>query len=290
MITLSRTLGAITMAALLSACGGGGGGGPRTEFNYQPFDSTVAGQSRIAAVGLIRLDGDFGPEGSEVVTGTLQREDRTLTVTLDGAGQITGVFDPDTERWKSSDTVVMAYADLSGNFDFFIPVQVAYGGLNGFSDPYVIGVVSRTEDLPSTGTFVFDGSAMVGANLSANTATTNSYSQSSGTLVLRGNFGSSHVNGTISGLAGMPFTTVQLTDLQMSGGADATFALDSDSTITFSNGSGAVVPNTGDGTTNYASGAFFGGDGSGPVEAGGVFAVVGEDGNIWGIFAADDRR
>ena len=163
MITLSRTLGAIAMGVTLSACGSGGDGAPQTVFNYQPFDSTVAGTSRIAAVGLVRLDGDAGPEGTEVVTGTLQREDRTLTVTLDGAGQITGIYDADTEIWTSGDTRVSAYPALSGNFDFFIPVQVAYGGQNGFSDPYLLGVVSRTEDLPSSGSASYSCSAMSSA-------------------------------------------------------------------------------------------------------------------------------
>ena len=288
MITLSRTLGAITMAALLSACGGGGGGGPRTEFNYQPFDSTVAGQSRIAAAGLTRTDVDENPDGTEVRTGTLQREDRTLTVTLDEAGQITGVFDADTESWTSGTTTVTSYSALTGNFDFFIPVQVSVDG--GASNPYVLGVVSRTEDLPASGTVVFTGSARVGANLSADGVSPNTYSESAGSLNLSANFGNDHVTATISGLTGMPFTIVRMTNLQISGGSDATFALDGGSTVTFSNTGGAVVPFTGAGTVNSASGAFFGGDGNGPVEAGGVFAVVGEDGNIWGIFAADDRN
>ena len=282
----SKIIGALAVGGLLAACGGGGDSGPRTVFNYQDFNSRVAGESRVAATGLTRTLTDGPADGTEVVLGTLDREPRTISVTVDNAGTITGIYDADNDQWTDGATVVTAYEDLTGNFDFMLPVQIS---ANGESNPYLLGVISRTEDLPTgSGTSTYSGSAMIGAIMSPDGVAPAEFSESSGDLDLEVSFSTSHATAIISSLSGMPFDSVTLQDLQISAGTDATFTFDGGSSIIFLEGGGAFTPQIGDYTTS-ADGAFFGGDPDGPVEAGGAFAVVGEDGNIWGIFAADRR-
>lgn len=283
----SKLFGAIAVSGLLAACGAGGqGGGPQTVFNYQDINSEVAGTSRVAAVGLTRTQTDGATDGTEAVLGTLDRAPRTLTITVDNAGQITGIYNADTEQWTDGTKVVGPYPILTGNFDFMLPVEVS---ANGESNPYILGVVSRTEDLPtSNGTTTYSGSAMVGAIMSADGVAPATFAESSGSLNLQASFSTSHVTAAITGLTGMSFDTIRLQDLQISAGSDATFTFDGGSTIVFLDGDNEMIPYIGNFSTS-ADGAFFGGDPNGPVEAGGVFAVVGDDGNIWGIFAADQR-
>ena len=289
MTNYSRHLGAAALISLLAACGGGGDG-PRTVFNYQTFDSTVPGQSRVAAVGLTRSDPDpDGPaDGTEVVLGTLDRAPQTLTVTVDNAGAITGIYDPNTEIWTDAGGAkVYANTALTGNFQFTLPVIIEDS--DGLNNTYVLGVIARTQDLPSTaGTTTYSGSAIVNGIFSSDGIEPPTKFDSSGDLDLEVSFSTDHVKAIISALSGMPFDSIELTDLQISSGADATFAFDAGSIITFRSGGGTVTPAIGAYTTS-ANGAFFGGDQNGPVEAGGAFAVDGQTGNIYGIFAADER-
>lgn len=282
-----KTIGATAITGLLAACGGGGeGGGPRTVFTYQEFTSTVPGESRVAAAGLTRTATNAPAEGTEVVLGTLDRETRLLTVTLDTGGAISGTYDADTQTWTDGTTTVGNYAGLTGNFDFILPVEVS---ANGESNPYIIGVISRTEDISRVaGITSYSGTAQVDALISADGVATPAFFNSGGNLDMQARFSNNHVTAIISGLTGMPFDTIELRNLQISGGADATFTFDAGSTILFTSGGDAFTPQIGTATTS-ADGAFFGGDTLGPLEAGGAFAVDGETGNIWGIFAADDR-
>ena len=287
MITLSRTLGAITMAALLSACGGGGGGGPRTEFNYQPFDSRVAGQSRIAAVGLVQDEGSGIPTSTRSVLGTL---DRGQTSTLSINGVIVNGVEVSEQVWSDGngnrvDLNNTLFREL--DLQFSIPVDVSFA--SGLSGQHMVGVVSRSEDLPN-GSAVYFGAADIDAILRPTIDSEEQFMNSSGSLTLTARFGTDHVDATITGLVGMPFTSIELRNLEISSGSDALFGWDAGSTIVFLNDGGTVTPLIGSDPNYAASGAFFGGDGNGPVEAGGVFAVDGEDGNIWGIFSANNRR
>ncbi len=283
----TKLFGAAAISVAMAGCGGGGsGGGPQTVFEYQTFSSTVAGTSRVAAAGLTRTQTDSPTDGTEVVLGTLDRAPRTLSVTVDNAGAITGIYDAANEQWTDGTTVVTAYTDLTGNFDFVLPVQVS---ANGQSNPYILGVVARNEDLPTgSGTATYSGSAMVGALMSADGVATPAFSESSGSLDLQVSFSTSHLTAAITGLTDMPFDSVTLQDLQISTGSDVTFTFDNGSSIVFLDGGNAFTPQIGASAT-AADGAFFGGDQNGPLEAGGAFAVDGETGNIWGIFVADER-
>lgn len=287
-LTLKTT--ALTAAAsLLAACGGGGGtgsttSGPSTIFTYQVFASEVPGTSDIAAAGWTRSNPDAAPDGTEVLVGTLSRADQSLAI----AGIIASVAqDPDTGNWVSGGTTVSPSTVLSSNqFTFLIPVTVTENA--GSAGTYVIGVVSRTQDFPEVGggTVSYTGPASVGGQLGSAEPF-----ESSGNLTITADFDSDLLDVAIDGLTqnSIPFSSVDITGLVIASGADATFASTGSTVFSFEGTSGTYVPPTGAGTTQSASGAFFGGDNSGPLEAGGAFSVSGNTGNIYGIFAADER-
>lgn len=279
MIFPTKTAGACAAIALLSACGGGGGGGPQTVFTYQPLGvDTVAGESDVAAVGYVR-NGATLVGATEIQVGTLDRQSQQLTI---GDVVIDGVYDDENGSWTGNDTVVTGDPESFGseNFAFLVPVNVEPLN-NGPTSRYIIGVVSRTQDLPTGGTFTFNGSAEVTAILEGQA----DRAESGGTLVLTSDFQTDLVNATISDLGGsLPFNRVELQGMTIgSTGTGATF---SGGTIAFLDPDGIVTPIPGT-TMPSASGAFFGGDPRGPVEVGGAFTVIGSDNinNIFGIFA-----
>lgn len=282
-----KTYGAFAAVALLAACGGGGDG-PKTVFTYQTFGSEVPGTSTIAAAGLTRPSVDEYPDGTAVEVGTLERG--TISV-LNIAGIIASGAEGPDNVWTDGTTTVAKSDILVGNFDFLVPVTVTGGGGAG---TYIVGVVSRVEDLPTTtpGTFIYSGTARVEGILDSGSATPNSFG-SDGELTLSAKFEDSLVSLVIAQLndAGMPFDTVTINDLAISTGANATFASNDGSTFAFANGSTPYTPDFGASFNESASGAFYGGDAIAPSEAGGAFAVVGANGNtIYGIFAADERQ
>jgi hypothetical protein len=288
-----KKIGAVTAIGLLMACGGGGGG-PQTVFTYQDIDSTVPGSSTMVAAGLTRSDPSGLPDGTTVATGTLDREPRTLSI---NGVVVNGVYQQADGSWTAGGTTVSPstlgiFANTS-TYDFFIPVIVDNGE---FASNYIVGVVSRTEDFPTSGGAVnYTGVARVEGILGGDGSTPGTGFGSDGTLVLTADFSNSLVDAVISGLSGanIDFDTVRINDLAISTGANATFASTGASAIVFEDGGGVVTPLGAD-PTESASGAFFGGNPSGPdgpVEAGGVFAVNGDNGNtIFGIFAADERQ
>ncbi|WP_019955934.1 hypothetical protein [Yoonia vestfoldensis] len=276
----TKTFGACAAIALLSACGGGGGGGPQTVFTYQTFgNSAVAGESTLAGVGIVQGEGGVATN-TVIEIGTLDRQSRQLTI---GDVVIDGVFDENQRTWTDGTTFVSeSRLFASDNFQFMIPVQVS--GINGGSDaPYIIGVVSRTQDLPAGGTFIFAGRAQVSALLEGQEGR----ADRTGNMTLTSNFQTDLVDVTISGLdGGLSFDEVRLNGLNVTNtNGNATF---SGGTITFRNGTEVVQPIRNDPRPS-ASGAFFGGDPSGPTEVGGVFTVIGENdiNNIFGIFAGN---
>lgn len=276
----TKTLGACAAIALLSACGGGGGGGPQTVFTYQTLGSPVPGESTLAAVGLTRSGPDAGlADGTEVIIGKIERQTGRLTI----GTEIVDAEEVSPNVWRTAGYAV-DQTDILGptNLQFVLPVTVTEIGGTEFASPYIVGVVSRTQDLPTSGLFSFSGSAFIGSLLE-NPA---GGAESAGTLRLDARFGSgSGVNATITGLnANMPFTRVELQNMTISSTeGNATFSggsisfFDDDRLV-------ATVPN---GPTLSTSGAFFGGDPRGPTEVGGVFTVIGENdiNNIFGIFA-----
>lgn len=288
----TKTLGACAAIALLSACGGGGGGGPQTVFTYQTLGSRVAGPSDVAAVGLEQGAGGVATN-TTIKVGTLDRQSRQLRI---NDILIDGVFDEAEKTWTDGTTFVAESGLFSTNgFQFLLPVTVSTTNGDGAS-PFIIGVVSRTQDLPASGTFTFGGNAQVSAILEGQP----DRAEGDGTLVLTSNFQTDRVNATISGLGGgLPFDTVQLTGMTI--GTTGTGATFSGGTITFLNNTNVVTPIL-NGPQSSTSGAFFGGDtngpsgvSSGPTEVGGAFTVIGSDSinninNIFGIFAGESRN
>ena len=284
-----KTYSAVIVIGLLAACGGGGGGGPETVFTYQTLESEVPGTSTIAAAGLTQSDPSGLPDGTEVQVGTLDRAPRTLSI----AGVIVdGIFQQSDGSWSAGGTTVSP-SELSvfantGTYDFFLPVTVDDGD---FAGTYIVGVVSRTQDLPTTtGTVDYTGQARVEGILGSDGVSPGNAFGSDGDLTLTADFANGLVDVVIDELYenGMPFDTVRVDDLVISSGANATFERTGTGFTSFANGLTPVDPDLGPSTTESASGAFFGGDPNGPVEAGGVFSVNGANGNtIYGIFAAD---
>jgi hypothetical protein len=289
-----KTIGAATTIGLMAACGGGGDS-PQTVFTYQDFNSDVPGTSTVAAVGLSQSDPSGLPDGTAVDIGTLDREPRTLSI---NGVIVDGVYQQADGSWTANGTTVSpSTMDIFSNtstYDFFVPVIVTASG--GFASNYIVGVVSRTEDFPTTaGEVTYNGVARVEGIVGGDGSTAGTSFGSDGTLVLTADFSNNLVDAVISGLSGanVDFDTVRINDLAISTGANATFASTGASAIVFEDGGDTVTPLGAD-PTQSASGAFFGGNPSGPdgpVEAGGVFVVNGDNGNtIFGIFAADGRQ
>ncbi|MEJ8562151.1 hypothetical protein QTO30_13570 [Yoonia sp. GPGPB17] len=283
-----KTYSAMMVIGLLAACGGGGGGGPQTVFTYQTFENRVPGTSTIAAAGLTRSAPSGLPDGTEVQVGTLDREPRTLSI----AGVIVEGELQSNGTWLGSNGTIVSPSELAvfanTNYDFLLPVTVDDGDFEG---NYIVGVVSRTQDLPTdSGTVNYTGQARVDVILGGDGATPGDAFGSDGELTLTADFANGLVDVVIDELNenGMPFDTVRIDDLVISSGANATFERTGTGFTSFASGLTPVEPALGPSTTESASGAFFGGDPNGPVEAGGVFSVNGANGNtIFGIFAAD---
>jgi hypothetical protein len=283
----TKTFGACAAIALLSACGGGGGGGPQTAFTYQTLGSPAPGTSDVAAVGLEQGEGGVATD-TRIEVGTLDRESRQLRI---NGILIDGAFDQEQNIWTDGTTFVAESGLFSTNgFQFLLPVTVSATNGDNASN-YIIGVVSRLQDVPTTGQFTFRGDASVGGVLE------NPYNQvaGEGDLVLTARFaGTRGVDVTLENFDGnLPFDRVQITGMTIAtSGPNATF---SGGTITFIGPDVPVTLSPG-ATTSSASGAFFGGDtngpsgvSSGPTEVGGVFTVIGSDNinNIFGIFAGN---
>ena len=289
-----KTYTAVTLIGLLAACGGGSGGGgaPRTVFNYQTLESVVPGSSTIVAVGLTQSDTGL-PDGTDLVSGTLDRVSRKLSI--DGV-VVDGVFQTASGSWTDGTTTVspsnLAIFANTATYDFFVPVTVEQGGLES---QYIFGVVSRTQDLPTspdTTAFTYNGVARVDGILGSDGIARGTAIGSDGRLSLTADFARGLVDVVINRLndTGMPFDTVRIDNLVLSTGFNATFERNGTGFITFEGG----TPSLGASTTESASGAFFGGAVNeivAPSEAGGVFTVNGENGNvIYGIFAGDRVR
>lgn len=278
-----KLIAGLGIALGLSACNGSGDG-PNTVFTYQPIDSTVSGDSTVRAVGVAQEAGN-----SIVVKnmqGTLTRENQALEI----AGLIVDTDGSSRGVWSDGTTTVAASGApaFSGVYDYVLPVEVTSGGL---TNTYLIGVATRHQDLPSSGSATFTGQSIVNGILTGGGTGSSSF-EASGDLSLTADFAAGVVDVVMENLAGTgaPIDEIAIGGLSIvNGGGDAIFAADSQSTIQFESG-GTVVTPIGDPTSFDATGAFFGGDESGPLEAGGAFQVDGTGGGIFGIFVADDRK
>ncbi len=285
-MTTTGRRGAVALALLtgLAACGGGGDGGPQTVFTYQTFNSTVPGDSTVRAVGFDRDSGGLVID-LENLRGTLTRD----TDALDIAGLIVDANGRSGNTWSDGTTTVSPSnaAAFTGTYDFLIPVTVTRGGL---SDTFLVGVATRHQDLPG-GSATFSGQSAVGGVLTGGGSGASGF-EAVGDLTLSADFTSGLVDVVMESLsgAGVPFDKVTLSDLAILNGAgDAIFADAAGSGIEMTSG-GVVIQPLGTIDDFAATGSFFGGDGNGPAEAGGTFYAEGPDGQIFGIFVADQRN
>ena len=289
-----KTHTAAILIGLLSACGGSDTS-PETVFTYQYLASNVPGTSTIVAAGLTQSSQSGLPDITNLVSGTFNRVSRELSI--DGI-VVDGTLKASGDWTDGTTTVSPSSLDIFENtttYDFFVPVTVTK---DSFASQYIFGVASRTQDLPTDTSiqqtaFTFTGVANVQGILGSDGTAAGTAIDSDGLLSLDADFASGLVDIEIYGLSDedMPFDRVKIVDLDISSGINATFGRNDDSFITFEGGDG--TPFLGATTTESASGAFFGGAVNeivAPSEAGGVFTVNGENGNIiYGIFAADGR-
>jgi len=289
-----KTHTAAILIGLLSACGGSDTS-PETVFTYQELASIVPGTSTIVAAGLTQSSQSGLPDITNLVSGTFNRVSRELSI--DGI-VVDGTLKASGDWTDGTTTVSPSSLDIFENtttYDFFVPVTVTK---DSFASQYIFGVASRTQDLPTDSSiqqtaFTFTGVANVQGILGSDGTAAGTAIDSDGLLSLDADFASGLVDIEIYGLSDedMPFDRVKIVDLDISSGINATFGRNDDSFITFEGGDG--TPFLGATTTESASGAFFGGAVNeivAPSEAGGVFTVNGENGNIiYGIFAADGR-
>eukprot|EP01013_Petalomonas_cantuscygni_P039743 TRINITY_DN71303_c0_g1_i1.p1 TRINITY_DN71303_c0_g1~~TRINITY_DN71303_c0_g1_i1.p1 ORF type:complete len:308 (-),score=76.94 TRINITY_DN71303_c0_g1_i1:815-1738(-) len=294
---------ALVAVSLLAACGGGGGGGgPQTVFTSQTFNEfEVAGDSTVRAVGMTRNAGGE-VTGNENRQGTLTRETQALEIAglvidADGVPVIDGER---AQAWSDGSTTVNSNlqpataAIFNGSYDFFLPVEVTRSG--GGAEVYLVGVSSRTADLPATGSAVFSGQASVGGIDDGAGGGSGAF-KATGDTTLTANFGTGLVDVVMDSLqgTGAPIDRIEIANMDITDNAgDAIFSSADLSAITMFDGQTEVTP-IGVLTDFDSTGAFFGGENTaagaplGPVEAGGTFYATGPDGQIWGIFAADER-
>ncbi|WP_322890712.1 MULTISPECIES: hypothetical protein [unclassified Yoonia] len=290
----AKFFGACAAAALLAACGGGGGGGPQTEFTSQQLDSRVPGESDIAAVGLL-VDTDGNPTDTSVAFGKLDRVARTLTI-----GNVVVTGNPNNTVWDGDDYRVERIPGFP-NRAFLIPVTIAdkitaTNPDGGYETQYIIGVVSRTQDLPTGGTVIFDGTARIGGIL----AEPSRIIDANGVMTLTARFaGDRGVDVNLTGLSTGIFNRLEISNLEIvNSNGSATFQDSSATTIRYLNGNTVVSSPIAGTVEQFVDGAFYGGlpNVIGPIEVGGVFTIVGTDqngntvGNIYGIFEGLRRQ
>lgn len=310
-MTLLRSLAPLTLIALLSACGGGGGGGgasggggggstggggsgggapvdPVDPVNpvtgggpsYLGFDSS---SSTVVAVRLVGVD----RSGS---TPTLRNAEGRRQGNTDGLS-IDGLLDDadgrsSTDIWADGTTRIIATEDLTTdpfvgvNGTYAIPVSVNENNSQGGAvrNYSVVGVETRSGDMPSSGTASFEGRATVGQILSGG------FADVRGDARLDASFaGAGDVDVTVDNLpSGLAYDEVRLRNMTISG---ATFE---GGTVTYRSGGSTVTPE-GSGGSDATVGAFYGADGSAPLEAGGAWVTTGANGQIFGTFLTDDR-
>ncbi|PUB17070.1 hypothetical protein [Yoonia sediminilitoris] len=281
MTSFTKTLLTLAGCTLLAACGGGGGGddGPRTVFTNQPLDSRVPGESTIAAAGVVQDPFSGRAANVQVVLGSLDRPTQELDLRelIENGEQI------GENAWRSGSQTVTPVEDgafASSNFAFLVPVNVTTDG--DVAGTYIVGVVSRTQDLPSSGSATFRGPASVSTLLGGTGGA--SYAKASGDATITASFRNETVDLLVEDFSGdtMPFGSIEISDMQISNDSNATFASNGGSSYDI--GSGDIV---GENARLDAEGAFYGGDSNGPAEAGGAFLIKGDDGEVFGVFAGN---
>ncbi|MXU66694.1 transferrin-binding protein-like solute binding protein [Oceanomicrobium pacificus] len=286
-----RTLTAGAALLTLAACGGGGGGGsngPNTVFQYQTFDSTVAGTSNVTAVGLEPGTGGV-PQAAARHTGTMDRTNKALNI----AGLIIDSNGIQGDVWEGSGvTLVKAnHPDLDGTYDYLVPVLASQ---NGGSTIYLVGVTTRSQDVPTRGSATYSGQAVVGYITDVNNGSGGNAGSGGGNMTLTADFLNNNIDMVLSQLAmsGMTFNEVRINGLNIGNGAGggnrSQFSHGGGTTVALRGGE-SLADVIGTTTSTQVRGTFYGGENGAPAEAGASFVVNGSDGVLYGIAAADER-
>lgn len=289
----------LTGVCALAGCGGSGGGGgtmtppmmPAPGFTYQALDSSADVTSDLAG-SAVRTNGGNATLSVTSVTGTL-KHDTGATTLNDGTFTLT---DPDGAQNNvlsdgSGGTSTRGALGFTGTYESVVDYRTTYtqGGTT-FDSIGVGGVVTRTQDMPSSGTATYTGEA-VGTLVTG----TQGFDLRSGTSTVTARFGSGTsgtVDVTMNGFTvrdqasgatnNAPLDTVAVNGMTISGNGFSGGTLE-----TSLNGSPVNV--TGTNTSHLAQGNFFGFETgpSEPDEVGGSLLVRGDSGRVVTTFIAD---
>ena len=260
--------------------GGGTDGGTDTT-TYETLSSTAEATSTLTGLAL-RVNGNDGTVEIVEVTGSLTHNTSAVTVSDD-------LVMDETISFASA-----ADSGFSGDYDYVAPYQLNYTSAGvEYESAGFAGIVTRVEDVPTTGTASYAGEAEAEIfTLDVDGFVDDEFELAGGDSAVEADFAAATVDVTMNGFTAMagdsntntaaPIDTIQITGMAIdengfSGG-----------TLTTSL-SGTNVDITGDNTTTSALGNFFGYDSteSIPDEVAGVLYGEGDRGVIAAGFIAD---
>ncbi len=280
---MSRTpfLSAALIALLaLSACGGGGGsdsGGGSSGNAYTAFSQRDI--TRTSTIG-----GHVVINGSSAeirqIQASLSHNEGALTGFTDGTNTLNDSDGDDAGTWTNGTITLQPSDAQQGNYDYVALYNLVID--DGDGGPMIIGAITATSDIPTSGSATFSGEAFIDGST---TDSSGPSLTSTGTATVNVDY-SGAVDLTITNVSGVPYDTITVTGMSLNPSARNTF---SGGTLAIMNGSSDVTGDLiGTAPTLDAQGSFFGADGSGdPDEVGGVFAVEGANGEAYGGFLAD---
>ncbi len=266
MKTLQLSFGLVA-ALSLTACGGGGGGGGNNNQNPIP-DYVDLNESGISADSTLAGRGTSGGT-VRTITGTLNHQERALSLFVDGNPVLTVTEDGAGGGWSDGTTSIQPSVRQTGSYEY-----VALFTVSSLSSPVdgdvVFGVVTDIGDMPVSGSATYSGEAFItGATLAG-------AGSLAGSSTVNVTFGGD-VDVTLTGFGSSDFDEIRLTDMTLSG-------------TSFSGGTLAILQGSDDvtdallgtGVSGAAAGDFFGLDeASGqPDEVGGVLDYRGANDEI----------
>jgi hypothetical protein len=284
------------MIASLNGCGGGSGAplsGP-TAPTYETLSSTAASASTLKGQAVRFSTGNLTPDLVNVSgslthnTGAITVSDGTTSLTDPDGRDSAGRYSDGTNRLTTGDVQNTLNTDISQGYEYVTVFQL--DGPNASSNTVgVYGVATNESDVPTSTTATYRGGSNV--TVSNSNGATNFSVLSNGDSVVTADFASGTVDVELSNfrktdLFGTvneaPIDQVDVTGMQISGN---TFS--GGSTTTSLNGQQVNVVGTG--STEAASGSFFGYDAgiSAPDEVGGVVVVKNDSSFVYGVYVAD---
>ncbi len=257
----------LAVCAILSACGGGGGGGGNPADptdnppQYQKLNSTADTTSILA--GAAFLSDNTGALSVAPQSGTVNHATQEI----------------DTGHQGQIDLI-----ELDGDYDYTILYSQNFSENNlNYDATGVGGIVTKSSDMPSTGTLSFTGDSL------AILTTANANYEMTGQSAIIVDLGNARVSARMDSFSNIngsndpaPIDRITIDDMMISGNSF------SGGTLSTTYG-GSAVDVTGANTQTESLGYFFGYDTAtnAPDEMGGTFLSQGDSGILAGGFVAD---